>query len=146
MLVVVNLIALVLAASFAMPVWLGFPLLTIVSVVVLPPTVLVGAFQTRGAKQAFFLGIVAGGALHYIISIYYAFMVVIALADSGWAEVFSDAEGLTYFHPVGYILGLVSGAAGVIAHRFLTSDQNTANPVDEPSNSSAEDATFDEVK
>ena len=47
---------LLIAAAFVFPLLLSMIVLTFVSLVVLPPIVIVGVVHTRGSRQAFFLG------------------------------------------------------------------------------------------
>ena len=117
LIVVIFLASIVFCLTFAVDPYIGIPLLTFVSLFLIPPVLLVGAVNTRGAKQAFFLGCMISGIAHFVVSVYLALFVFMgALTDWG------DEEVLRYLHLGGYIFGLIGGCAGVGAYFFVKQD------------------------
>ena len=128
----VNILA---GMTFALPLAWSVGLMALVSVLVFPPIILVGCVQTRGLRQAFFLGALVAGTPHFIASVYYFVMFSIALVNGGlsWAEMntatpSAEEAMLRYIHPVCYLIGLAGGLIGMGAHLFLRSGKPAKTP------------------
>jgi hypothetical protein len=98
--------------SFAAPSWIGFPILTLIALVVVPPVIIVGAVNTRGPRQAFFLGCMVAGLPHFIVSLYTGVIMVISYEDWSWADD-ETAWIMQMCHLGGYFFGLIGGLSGV---------------------------------
>lgn len=125
-------VAFAFAATFAMPFGLGFVLLSIVSVLVLPPVVVVGAAVTRGRQQAFFLGTLVSGVTHYVVSVYLGVTIAMVMMSG---DLFSGTSGLEdelgpakYMHLTGYVVGAIGGAMGALTHWFLVPTRSEEDP------------------
>ena len=133
----VNILA---GMTFALPLAWSVAVTTLVSVLVFPPIILVGCVQTRGLRQAFFLGALVAGTPHFVASVYYFAVFAISLVGGNliWAELSgaspSDEEAMIrYVHPICYLIGLAGGLVGMGAHLFLRS----AKPAKTPASSTA---------
>lgn len=101
--------------SFGLPVEIGFPILTAISLFILPPVIIVGVINTRGARQAFFLGCMLAGIGHHVFSLY----IGITLSASFWQDLGGGDDMLEYFrfaHLIGISFGLIGGLSGVCAY------------------------------
>ncbi len=110
--VAVNVIV---CLSFATPVEIGFPILTFISLFLLPPALVVAIINTRSARQAFFVGCMVAGIGHFVMSIY---LFIIYIFDASSLGDISD-EPIRYLHIVGYSLSLVGGLSGVGMFRLV---------------------------
>ena len=119
--VLVTFANIILALSFAVPFPVGFYILTVISLIILPPFVIVGAVNNRGPRQAFFLGCLLAGTTHFICSIIFGFLII----QAEWSDSLDASDGVQfyqYFHLVGYCLGILGGFSGVAAY-FIVVDQ-----------------------
>ena len=92
LLLVTLFVNFMVAASFAFPPQIGFPLLTFVALIVIPPFIIVGAFNTRGLRQSFFLGAMVAGTPHFIVSAYFAVMVAFSVISDGDFSELTDSD------------------------------------------------------
>jgi lipid-A-disaccharide synthase-like uncharacterized protein len=120
MMAVMGFVSLVLAAAFAMPPFIGYLVLTIISLLFLPQFIWVGAINTRGRPQAFFIGAILSGIPHFCVSAYFLFAVgaymEVDVFDSSNNE---EAYMVNIVHLIGYAIGLFGGLGGVLAHWFI---------------------------
>ena len=107
-------INLVVCLTFAVPTEIGFPILTFVSLIVIPPAIVVGVVNTRGVRQAFFLGCMLSGVAHFIFCVYVA--MVFAFGEAIYDSV---NDGFQYMHLIGFIVGLCGGMSGVGMYYWL---------------------------
>jgi len=111
---------LLIAAAFVFPPLLSMIVFTFVSLVVLPPIVMVGVVQTRGSQQAFFLGAMVTGTPHFIISLYMLIMVSVTLDIDQLAATSSDEFDYFGVMHLGFIiLGTLGGLMGMAGHVAL---------------------------
>lgn len=125
LLIATVLVNLVLCLSYAVPAWIGFPALTFLSLIIIPPMIIVGVVNTRGARQAFFLGCMLSGIAHWVISMYMAVMFGVSAFDSsGMSDIFeADEFGiLRGMHAIGYLIGIMGGLSGVGMYFFVRTD------------------------
>ena len=108
LIVATILVNLVVCLTFVTPVAIGFPILTFVSLAIIPPAIIVGVVNNRGSKQAFFLGCMSAGVCHFVLSVYLGVVCVVEPTTLGDLD-----EQWQYVHLVGYIVGLTGGIAGV---------------------------------
>ncbi len=125
----VLLLNLLLCLSFVTPLNIGYPLLTLVSLAVIPPFVIVGVFNTRGAKQAFFLGCMVAGTPHFIFSVYMAVMMSFSFSEWVNSSGDSDAWIMQSSHLVGYMIGALGGLSGLGAFYFINSEERSESEV-----------------
>lgn len=125
MLAAMVIINIVVCLTFAVPIELGFPILTFISLIVIPPAIIVGVVNTRGARQAFLLGCMAAGLAHFIISIYIA--IYFAFDQSGIDELYDSP--LCYIHMIGYTVGLIGGLSGVGMYYLVSLGQSEKRAV-----------------
>ena len=121
MLAAMLFINIVVCLTFAVPVEIGFPILTFFSLIVLPPAIIVGIVNTRGARQAFFLGCMCAGMAHFVASVYIA--IYYAFEPSGINNQLDEAP-LCYIHLIGYTIGLIGGISGVGMYYLITLGQS----------------------
>lgn len=118
-----SFVALAFAATFAMPFGVGFLLLSVVSVLILPPIITVGAAATRGRQQAFFLGTLVSGVTHYVVSVYLGVTISVVMMSgdlfSGINDLADELGPAKYMHLAGYFVGAIGGAMGALTHWFL---------------------------
>lgn len=129
LLIATVLVNIILCLSYAAPVWIGFPALSFLSLIIIPPMIIVGVFNTRGARQAFFLGCMLSGIMHWVVSLYMAVMVAMSSFDgSGMSDLLAaDELGIfRSFHIIGYVIGIIGGLSGVGMYFFVTSDPTQA--------------------
>lgn len=125
LLVSVLVVNVLLCLAFVVPSVVGVPLLTLCSLVVLPPFVIVGVFNTRKARQAFFLGCMVAGTPHFIYSVYLAVMVSASFSDLSFYD--DGGWSMQLFHLGGYFIGALGGLSGVGSYYLITSDEKAAN-------------------
>ncbi|MEL7496993.1 MAG: hypothetical protein AAFN77_05245 [Planctomycetota bacterium] len=139
LIVAITLANVVFGLTFAAPAEIGIPILTFISLVILPPALIVGAVNTRGVRQAFFLGCMFAGIAHFILSTYIA--IFFSFSPSTFVtDLVEENSVLRYIHLIGYMLGLTGGLSGVgmyylIAHENKKLDQkksDQANQIDDP--------------
>lgn len=76
--------------------------------------------MTRGIRQAFFLGVMVSGLLHFLTSLYLCFFMAIGILEDPDLSGLSDMlAGLRYFHLIGIAAGAIGGACGMAAYRLL---------------------------
>ena len=126
----VNILA---GMTFALPLAWSVAVTTLVSVLVFPPIILVGCVQTRGLRQAFFLGALVAGAPHFIGSVYYCIVLGISMAGAGMLPIYQVVYGgddgtlvLRLIHPLCYLFGALGGLVGMAIHVFLRSEKPKA--------------------
>ena len=120
MMAVMGFVSIVLAATFAMPSYIGWGILTAISLLFMPQLIWVGAFNTRGRKQAFFVGAILSGIPHFVVAAY----LVIYLGISGEWDFSADLPWINIIHPIGYLIGLVGGLGGMFAHWLIVTPRN----------------------
>lgn len=118
LLVAMLLLNILVCLSFAAPSWIGYPLLTLIALIVVPPMILVGVVNTRGPRQAFFLGCMVAGLPHFIIALYTGVVMVISYEDWSWADG-EVAWIMQIAHIGGYFLGMLGGLSGFGAYFVL---------------------------
>ena len=80
--------------------------------------------MTRGIRQAFFLGVMVSGLLHFLTSLYLCFFMAIGILEDPDLSSLTDLlAGLRYFHLIGIAAGAIGGACGVAAYRLLIQPQ-----------------------
>lgn len=129
LLIATVLVNVVLCLSYAAPVWIGFPALSFLSLIVIPPMIIVGVVNTRGARQAFFLGCMLSGIAHWVTSLYFVVVVGVSSFDgSAFLEFFDGDEWgiLRSFHAIGYLVGVLGGLSGVGMYFFVTESASSA--------------------
>lgn len=133
--ILVSMLSVVLALSFAAPFEIGFQLLTVISLVIIPPMILVGAVQARGVRQAFFLGCLVAGTPHFILSLYYGIFFGFQTIWSDGTPLIESVEDesggilfLQLFHLIGYAIGMLGGLSGVCAHYFIRDNKRETTP------------------
>ena len=112
LLVAMLLLNILVCLTFATPAWIGYPLLTLIALIIVPPMIIVGVVNTRGPRQAFFLGCMVAGLPHFVMSLYMGVMLVFSYEDWSWA----NEEGVRVMQLAqlgGYFLGLLGGLSGV---------------------------------
>ncbi len=124
-LMVVLLINLLAGITFGLPTYVSFSLLTFVSLVVFPPIIIVGVVNTSGYRRAFFLGAMVAGMMHYLVSFYYGYTLVLGGIQGDISDI--DFEGddvrfLVFMHPIGYLIGVIGGLSGMFAYWSLMRD------------------------
>ena len=126
LLIATVLINIAVCLTFAVPFEIGFPILTFISLVVLPPMIIVGVVNTRGARQAFFLGCMFAGIGHFIVSVW--IFIAFAFGQFGGSSDFKDLP--KYIHLAGYAIGLMGGLSGVGMFYLVTTGQrrSESNP------------------
>ena len=108
LIVATILVNLVVCLTFVTPKEISFPILTFVSLAIIPPAIIVGAVNNRGSKQAFFLGCMSAGLCHFVLSVYLGVVCFVEPTTLG------DLDGQwQYVHLAGYLVGLTGGMAGV---------------------------------
>jgi len=118
LLVAMLLLNVLVCLAFAAPAWVGYPILTLIALIIVPPIIIVGVVNTRGPRQAFFLGCMVAGLPHFIISLYMGVMIVLSYQDWSWAT--DDGTWIMQLTQVGgYFLGLLGGLSGVGAYYLL---------------------------
>jgi len=132
-LVFVTFVCVLVAAAFAMPPMWGLFVLSFISLMVLPPFLWVGVFNTRGPVQAFFLGAIITGIPHFVASLCMAMPILMgaASADFDLADllgIFSTSEEggeeviyLNITHFMGIFVGAMGGSIGMFAWWFIKS-------------------------
>jgi len=122
---VIFLANIAICLTFAAPIEIGYPILTFISLFIIPPALLVGAINSRGSRQAFFLGCMISGMAHFIISV--CLTVFMAIYFNDFATMFTgdDVAHLKYLHLCGYIVGLIGGCTGVGAYSLVTHEKNS---------------------
>lgn len=132
------LINLIVFLTFAVPAWIGIPIMTFISMILIPPAMIVGAFNTRGERQAFFLGCMVAGVAHFIICIY----IVIAISFD-WSSLSSmEDEPLRYVHLVGLLLGACGGLSGMGMYKLLNFNKNERDSTKEQGSLSEPENSF----
>ena len=112
---------LLIAAAFVFPPLLSTIVFTFVSLVVLPPIVIVGVVHTRGSQQAFFLGAMVTGMPHFIMNLYWLVVVSMTLHFEQLAGTAEELGSFGVFHLGFIILGALGGLMGMVAHATLLS-------------------------
>ncbi len=133
-------INLVVFMTFAVPFWIGFPIMTLVSLAVIPPAIIVGVVNTRGPRQAFFLGCMVAGVSHFIICIYLAS--AFAFDVSGFNSL--EDEPIRFAHFVGILIGACGGLSGVGMYCWLKSGEPGQAPVEKQNSELRVDGGFQE--
>jgi hypothetical protein len=123
-------IALLAGCTFSFP-KIGYLILSIFSVFVIPPFIWVGIVNTRGARQSFFIGAAITGTPHFIYSVYTGiFLATNAISTTrvfGPSGVTETTTGLmdsidssmVYFHSIPILLGCMGGGMGMFAYWVL---------------------------
>lgn len=122
LLVVMLLLNVLVCLSFAAPAWIGFPILTLIALIIVPPIIIVGAVNTRGRRQAFFLGCMVAGLPHFLYSLYFGVIMASSLGDLSWA----DDDGAWWMqasHLGGYFLGFIGGLSGLGAWYMIVGNE-----------------------
>ena len=140
LLVAMLLLNVLVCLTFAAPAYIGYPILTLISLIIIPPAILVGVVNTRGPRQAFFLGCMVAGLPHFIFSVYIAVMLVFSFSDVTFSTDDESDWLVQLTHLGGYFLGMLGGLSGVGAYFLIvasekdTSDNRVQLPVekDEP--------------
>ncbi len=143
-LVVVIFLSIITALSYAVPFMIGYLLLTVISLVVFPPVLVTGVVYSRGSKQAFFIGCMVTGMIHYFINFYMAvsFLIGGAFTNFDIDEVLvEDTEvGLFVrsFTLMMYALGFLGGCSAWVAHRLFHKQTDAQISAKEPAVSDSE--------
>ena len=127
LIVATLLVNIVVCLTFAAPFEIGFPILTFISLVIIPPAMVVGVVNTRGARQAFFLGCMFAGLCHFVVSLYVA--AVYSFGAASLSEFGSEDAPLRYVHLIGYTIGLTGGLSGVGMYYLVTMGQQTGDKI-----------------
>ena len=153
LLVAMLLLNVLVCLSFAAPPWIGYPILTLIALIVVPPIILVGTVNTRGPRQAFFLGCMVAGLPHFIISLYTGVVMVISFEDWSWAA--DDGVWIMQMsHVVGYFLGMLGGLSGLgawfliignDAKKVTVSEKSAGEDFDLPAPSFSTEGALNEV-
>ncbi len=127
LLMVVNVLALLFALSFAMPIEYGFPILLVISGSVIPPVLLVGAFVTQGRRRAFILGCMIGGTPHFVFNSFC--MLYLVFSDMDISDLFSSSSEwqARWVTLIGYGIGLLGGFSGLVAYSFWQSENEATS-------------------
>ncbi len=135
LLVGTGFLCLFLALSFAIPQPIGFYIQTGISLFVLPPILIVGVVNTRGLRQAFFLGSMFAGFAHFCYCL--TKMVTLSWGIFDGSAVFeveeldrTEAFMISITHFVGIGAGIIGGITGMLAYRFIV-DPDEQPPVTE---------------
>ncbi len=110
---------LLIAAAFVFPPILSMIVFTFVALVVLPPIIMVGVVQTRGSRQAFFLGAMVTGTPHFIINLY---LLLMFSAELDFSQLMATDDDFGYFgmmHLGFIVIGTLGGLMGMAAHAML---------------------------
>ena len=92
---------------------------------VVPPFIIVGAVNTRGLRQSFFLGAMVSGMAHFVVNIYIAVMLTASLTENGLgADDFAETW-IRYLNGFGFLLGSLGGLSGMATYYFLKLDGKT---------------------
>ena len=137
LLIAMLLLNVLVCLSFAAPAWIGYPILTLISLIVVPPIIIVGVVNTRGPRQAFFLGCMVAGMPHFLVSLYMAVIMVISYQDWDWL----DEDGVWVMqmsHVAGYFLGMLGGLSGLGAYFMIVGNDRKKKSV-EPEQMPSED-------
>ena len=118
----------IVAATFVFPPAIGVSVLTFVALFIVPPFIIVGAVNTRGLRQSFFLGAMISGTAHFVINVYLGVMLTASFTDSGF-----DASELTetwirYLNGFGFLLGSIGGLSGMATFYFLKLGEKREKP------------------
>lgn len=127
LLLITLFVNLIVAATFAFPAVVGISVLTFVAMFVVPPFIVVGAFNTRGLRQAFFLGTMVSGTAHFVINIYVVFLLIASLAGDGFSSSDLEDAGFRYLNGIMFLLGAIGGLSGMAAYYFLKLDERQEN-------------------
>ncbi len=117
-----------IAAAFVFPPFLSMIVFTFVSLVVLPPVVIVGVVQSRGSRQAFFLGAMVTGTPHFVINLYMLSMVLVSFDVSSLLASDSEFNYFGVIHLGLIVIGALGGLMGMVAHAFLLPVSGSENP------------------
>lgn len=121
MMTVMGFVSVVLAAAFAMPPLVGFFVLTFISVAVMPQLIWIGAINSRGRKQAFFIGAILSGIPHFTITSYCLFLYAVEPSSLGAGD---ELGIINIIHVAGYVVGLLGGVGGVLSHCFIVPEKS----------------------
>ena len=118
----------VVAATFAFPPILGVSVLTFLALFIVPPFIIVGAVNTRGLQQSFFLGAMISGTAHFVVCIYVGVMITASIAEGGFSGSDMDELWLRYLHGIGFLLGTIGGLSGMASFYFLKLGKKSKSP------------------
>lgn len=122
LLIVTSFIASMLACAFVVPPVIGTAVLTLISLLVLPPFVWVGLINLRGRRQAFLVGAMIGGIPHFIYSAYFGTSIAFYLYAEFSMEYVFDQEVpriFGYIHLIGICISCFGGLSGIASYRVL---------------------------
>jgi hypothetical protein len=145
LLLVTLFINFIVAASFAFPPVIGFPLVTFICLFVIPPFIVVGAVNTRGIRQSFFLGAMVAGVPHFIVSAYMAIMVGFTLSGADWSDFTEMESPMRYMHVLGLLIGALGGVSGMASFYFLKYGPKQSPSKPQTINGSATDPLAEET-
>ena len=138
LLAVVVFINIVIAATWGLPAIVGMAVLLFISAVVLPPFLIVGAVNTRGIRQAFFLGAMVVGTPHFIYCTYIGVVLAIQSLDGeSLLEMVDEDTTGNVIHLVGYVIGAIGGVCGMAAYWFVKFDESKPDSLTAPIESKA---------
>jgi hypothetical protein len=119
LLLITLFVNIVVAATFVFPPLIGISLLTFVALFVVPPFIIVGAFNTRGLRQSFFLGAMISGTAHFVINVYLAVILLVSFSEGGFTSTDWGQPWIQYLNGAGFLLGSIGGLSGMTTYCFL---------------------------
>ncbi len=133
---VLLFIGLLLGATFSLPQSIGLIMLVFISSFVLPAFVIVGVIQTRGIRQAFFLGALFTGIPHTVFNTYLVVSYAMGSGASGkfdsLAEFADDSRAVHIVQLLAILLGCFGGLSGMAAYCFFRMGTKAKLPLSEP--------------
>ena len=119
-----------IAATFEMPFGLGFLLLSIVSILILPPVILGGCGNLGPPASVW--GTLVSGVTDYAGSVYLGVFLSLVMISGDLFRGINDSEdelgAAKYMHLTGYLFGAVGGAMGDLTHWLLVPTRSEEDP------------------